>query len=111
MNVAHKMYTCHLIILGKAGIGKTTFVHILAIEWATRVRQELNQFDLVFALPLRDVKPHHKLEQLIVNCHRRLKYHNVAHKSITEALNGDSGQKILLILDGYDEYVPGNIFR
>ena len=95
-------------VLGKAGMGKTTFAHILAIEWATRVRQELNQFDLVFVIPLRDVKPHHKLEELVINCHRRLKHHSVERKHIAEMLNEDTGQKILVILDGYDEYVPGN---
>ena len=95
------------IVLGKAGFGKTTFAHILAIEWANRTRPELDPFDLVFAIPLRDVQPHHKLEELIVQCHRRLKYNNVEYKDIAEILNTDTGQKTLVILDGYDEYTPG----
>ncbi len=90
-------------------MGKTTFVQILAIEWATRVRSELDQFDIVFTIPLRDVKPHHKLEELIAKHHRRLKYNRVQTRDLADILNGPAGRKVLMVLDGYDEYTPGTL--
>ena len=93
---------------GEAGIGKTTFAHILAIEWATRKRKELDKFDLVFVIPLRDVKPHHRIEDLVIMCHRGLKAKKVTTKEIQQLLNDDEENKVLIVMDGYDEYTPGN---
>ena len=42
-------------------------------------------------------------------CHRGLKAKKVAPGEIKELLNGDEENKILIVLDGYDEYTPGNL--
>ena len=59
-------------------------------------------------IPLRDVKPHHKIEDLVIMCHRGLKAKKVTPGEIKELLNDDEENKILIVMDGYDEYSPGN---
>ena len=78
----------------------------MAIEWANRVRRELEKFDLVFTIPLRDVKPHDKIEDIIVKCHVGLKAKRVKVEEIQEILEND--HQVLIVMDGYDEYTPGN---
>ena len=64
-------------------------------------------FDLVFTIPLRDVKPHHKIEDIIKTHHMGLKAKNVKVEDLREVLSDDSDRRVLIVMDGYDEYTPG----
>ena len=65
----------------------------------------LNQFDFVFLLRLRYVDQISTLTQLIIKQHPELKDSDA--NFIESILNGKNNRKVLLILDGYDEYKPG----
>ena len=65
----------------------------------------MNQFDFVFLLRLRYVDQISTLTQLIIKQHPQLKDSDA--KFIESILNGKDNRKVLLILDGYDEYKPG----
>ena len=61
-------------------------------------------FDFVFLIPLRNVDENCSLAQLVVNEHDIEKEDTELVKSI---LIGQTNHKVLLLLDGYDEYTPG----
>ena len=65
----------------------------------------MNQFDFLFLLRLRYVDQISTLTQLIIKQHPQLKDSDA--KFIESILNGKDNRKVLLILDGYDEYKPG----
>ena len=90
---------------GDAGIGKTTVVHMMAIEWANGTKDILKQYDFVFVVPMREVKGNETLEESILAHHRGLKA-NSSTDVLTTLLTGDK-HRVLVIFDGYDEYTPG----
>lgn len=97
---------CIYFVLGDAGIGKTTVVHIIAMEWADCKNDILKQYDFVFVIPLRDVKGNETLEELILANHHGLGGNSCPPEWITALLSEDH-HKVLVIFDGYDEYTPG----
>ena len=85
-----------ILVLGKPGIGKTTFTHKMALDWAQR---EFERFQSVFVVKLRDLHP----DQSVCNA-IALQYHEFQLSS--EAIDtyiAQSKDPILLILDGLDE--------
>ena len=85
-----------ILVLGKPGIGKTTFTHKIGLDWA---RKEFNNFRSVFVVKLRDLHP----DQTICNA-LALQYHEfeLSPESIHKHLV-QSEESVLLILDGLDE--------
>ena len=65
----------------------------------------VNRFDFVFFLRLRYIDKSSTLEQLIVAQHGKLKPEDTAN--IAAILEGKTNHRVLLLLDGYDEYKPG----
>ena len=65
----------------------------------------MNRFDFVFFLRLRYIDKSSTLAQLIVAQHGKLKPEDIAN--ITAIVGGKTNHRILLLLDGYDEYKPG----
>ena len=92
--------------LGKAGIGKSSAIAILASDWVEGSSEsKLNQFVFTFLIQLHHVNDNSTLEQIII------KQHGLTGKKISESqirliLEGESG-KVLLLFDGYDEYTKG----
>ena len=87
---------CRSLVVGKPGIGKTTFTHKIGLDWAL---EELDRFESVFVVKLRDLH----LDQSISNA-IALQYHEF--KLSPEAIDTyitQSDDSILLILDGLDE--------
>ena len=66
----------------------------------------MNRFDFVFLLRLRYIDKHSTLAGLIVAQHGKLKPQDT--DNITAILAGKTNHRVLLLLDGYDEYKPGN---
>ena len=62
-------------------------------------------FDFVFLIPLRNVNKKCSLVDLIIAEHEQLNKSDT--NLITSVLNGQTNHKVLLLLDGYDEYTPG----
>lgn len=102
-----KSETHKVVVLGRAGIGKSTLCHHMAYEWAHERLWE-NQFDLVIWVPLRNI------------AHYSPKEDSIAHIIQKECLSLNHGEyplkvkkirkclaknklRILYLLDGFDE--------
>ena len=66
----------------------------------------VNRFDFVFLLQLRYANKTSCLAELIVAKHEKLEQDDVKH--IEVILRGKTKHRVLLIMDGYDEYKPGS---
>ena len=62
-------------------------------------------FDFVFLIPLRNMNRNCSLVDVVLAEHEHLKRSD--GNIITSLLNGQTKHKVLLLLDGYDEYTPG----
>ena len=65
----------------------------------------VNRFDFLFLLRLRYANKTSTLPELIVSQHENLEEDDIKH--IEDILKGKTNYRVLLILDGYDEYKPG----
>ncbi len=92
---------------GEGGIGKTSSLGILALDWAEDEKTELNQFQFVFLILLRYVERNEPLEHIIMQQHGLLESMNVSPSEVKAVLQGETNGNILLIFDGYDEYTMG----
>ena len=94
---------------GEAGIGKSSSMAILASDWLEGRTEgnnsKLSDFAFVFLIELRNVNNNSTLEQIIIKQHG-LKSKNIPESQIRSILEEESG-KVLLLLDGYDEYKKG----
>ena len=62
-------------------------------------------FDFVFLVPLRNVNRNCSLVDVIIAEHEHLSDSDT--NLLKSVLNGPTNHKVLLLLDGYDEYTPG----
>ena len=85
-----------ILVLGRPGIGKTTFTHKMALDWACK---EFDKFESIFVVKLRDLFPDQSICSAIA-----LQYEDylLPHESIDKYLT-QSKDSVLLILDGLDE--------
>ena len=99
---------CVIWLSGKAGIGKSSAMAMLASDWeegTTDAESKLSQFAFTLLIELRKVNDNSTLEKII------LKQHGLMAKKIPESqiqsiLEGEAG-RVLLLIDGYDEYRKG----
>ena len=80
----------------------------LALSWADRSAEDLQKFDFIFHIELKAAKKHMSIEELIIKQHTALKAKKVDPQEIKAIIEGHQNQKVLLILDGHDEYKRGN---
>ena len=77
----------------------------MAMDWAEdKAPPELQQFDFVFLITLRDVDSNIPIEQLIIKQHTRMKVKRIPPEKVKSILQGTVKCKVLIMLDGYDEY-------
>ncbi len=95
------------LLSGEGGIGKSSSLGILALDWAENARPELQQFQFVFLILLRYVEGNDPLEHIIMQQHGRLETENVSPSEVKAILQGQTNYNILFIFDGYDEYTQG----
>ena len=65
----------------------------------------MNKFDFMFLLRMRYASKTTSLAELIVAQHDKLEHDDIKH--IEAILKGKTKHRVLLIMDGYDEYKPG----
>ena len=95
-----------LCSIGKGGIGKSTAMKHLAISWADGSDEELRTFNFVFHIALKLVRDNSPLENIIIKQHGAPKA-EVRQDEIRSILKERTGGKVLLLIDGYDEYKAG----
>ena len=103
---AQNLRVCLVLLAGQGGIGKSTALRHLALSWANGTVNELKQFDFVFHIALKDVKNDQSIENIIIKQHKGLKSRKVSPIEIKNIIESDQ-HKILLLLDGHDEYTVG----
>ena len=91
-----------ILVKGDPGIGKTTFTHKVAYDWATG---NLPQFDVVLVLKLKFSNKHQTIESMVVDQLKSISDNPGSIVSEAEVRNYlKSGKdKVLLVLDGLDE--------
>ena len=78
---------------------------MLAMDWAEgKALAELQQFDLVFLIALKNVNKNIPLEEIILQQHGRMRNMGVSKEQIKSFIQK---KKVLILLDGYDEYRKG----
>ncbi len=92
---------------GEGGIGKSSSLGILALDWAENAKPELQQFQFVFLILLRHVEGNEPLEHIIIQQHGRLETERVSPYEVKIILQNETRGNILLMFDGYDEYTHG----
>ena len=114
-----------VLVLGEAGIGKSTLCHKLSLSWAKRNINEIiinndddnvneEQMDLILLIPLQMLNPELELkkEGSIYGEYDTLRYLQLITKIIIRKTEWEvdlleyiknHSKKVLLILDGYDE--------
>ena len=78
-----------------------------AISWAKGSAEELQDIDFVFHMALKTVKSKENIEEIIISQHKGLKGHDVQPDEIRRLLKNHAKKRIVILLDGYDEYSPG----
>ena len=103
-----------ILVQGQTGIGKSTFVKKLTVDWAELDGEKtgdeqtavLKKFELVVAVNLKEVSKSQSLRDVI----SRSSIFAEEDKSLIEGLLHyitNNQEKVLLVFDGYDEYHSG----
>ena len=102
-----------ILVQGETGIGKSTFVKKLLVDWV-EVNKEtgdkqtsvLKNFELVVAVNLKEVSKCQSLEDVIRMSNVFAKEDKYMTDGLIEYITNNQ-KKVLLIFDGYDEYRHG----
>ena len=102
-----------ILVQGQTGIGKSTFVKKLLVDWV-EVNKEtgdgqtsvLKNFELVVAVNLKEVSKCQSLEDVIRMSNVFAKEDKYMTDGLIDYITNNQ-EKVLLIFDGYDEYRSG----
>ena len=104
-----------ILVQGETGIGKTTFVKKLLVDWSNleeakmgeERKDALSKFHLVLVVNLKEVSECQTLEEVIS---RSRLFPKDDKKSVDDLLCyiEENQDKVLLVFDGYDEYRTGS---
>ena len=104
-----------ILVQGETGIGKTTFVKKLLVDWSNleevkmdeKQKDALRKFDLVVSIDLKEVSKCQTFKEVVT---RSRLFPEDEEKSVDELLCyiRTNQNKVLLVFDGYDEYRTGS---
>ena len=100
---AHYPNPKRILVCGRPGIGKTTFSKKTAFDWSQQRKEILKKFDLVLQIRLRDVCDLHEVPAIFTAA-KLLAGDSVISADGLYKYILQNQEKVLLILDGYDEY-------
>ena len=109
------MVAKRILVQRETGIGKTTFVKKLLVDWSNleeakmeeELKDALRKFDLVLAVNLKEVSECQTFEEVMSRSRLSPKDDK---KSVDDLLCyiEENQDKVLLVFDGFDEYRTGN---
>ena len=92
-----------ILVHGRPGIGKTVFTQKATFDWSQR-KGKLGRFDLVLLVKLRDVCDLNDVPAILSNANLLASDAQVSTNNLYDYVRRHQ-ENVLLILDGYDEYV------
>ena len=103
-----------ILVQGQTGIGKSTFVKKLAVDWAElegektadKQKDVLNQFELLVAVNLKEVSKCQTLKDVISSSTVFPRKEKHLTDNLLDYITKNQ-EKVLLVFDGYDEYRCG----
>ena len=95
-----------ILVYGRPGIGKSTFTQKVAVDWANGRKKILEKFNLLLLIRLRDVCGISDLCTMLKTAELLSADDPMAVNNLYEYVRQNQ-EKVLLILDGYDEYSGG----
>ena len=102
-----------VLVQGQTGIGKSTFVKKLLVDWVEVNKKTsdeqaavLNNFELVVAVNLKEVSKCQSLKEVIRLSNVFAKEDKYMTEGLVDYISNNQ-EKVLLIFDGYDEYRCG----
>ena len=94
-----------ILVHGRPGIGKTVFTQKAAFDWSQhRFHGKLGRFDLVLLVKLRDVCNLNDVPAVLSNANLLASDGPISTDNLYDYVRRHQ-ENVLLILDGYDEYV------
>ena len=94
-----------ILVHGRPGIGKTVFTQKATFDWSQhRYEEKLGRFDLVFLVKLRDICNLNDVPAILSAANLLASDGPISTDNLYDYVRHHQ-EKVLLILDGYDEYV------
>ncbi|XP_078366418.1 NLR family CARD domain-containing protein 4-like [Oculina patagonica] len=95
-----------ILVYGRPGIGKSTFTQKIAVDWTRGEKGILKKFDVVLLIKLRDVCDINDFCAMLKTAELLSADEPMGIDNLYEYVCQNQ-EKVLLVLDGYDEYSAG----
>ena len=99
----HHLIPKRILVYGKPGVGKSTFSKKLAVDWARGEKEILKQFTVLLLIKLRDVCNTPSVCAMLERAELLSAENPLVFNQLYDYILQNQ-EKVLLILDGFDEY-------